>query len=128
MRLALMPAVGGWRSAAVPQQAVRFREPLWIRPWASPGVATLPVLPAQEPDVQVVGLQRASEEATGEVVLTLQNLGPARRRLRPGSNWQVVARLDGLHKDLGIASEEPVLDPWSLTFWKLRFLGSLQSS
>jgi alpha-mannosidase len=35
-RLALMAAPGGWRAAAVPQQARRLREPLWLRPIASP--------------------------------------------------------------------------------------------
>ena len=34
-RLALMAAPGGWRAAAVPQQARRLREPLWLRPIAS---------------------------------------------------------------------------------------------
>lgn len=131
LRLALMPAPGGWRAAAVPQQACRFREPLWIRPWARPGsAAALPTLPSQEPDVQVVGLQRATADGQ-EIVLTVQNLGPCRRRLRLSDRWQVVRQLDGLHQALddlpdaeggepGPVDESGALHPWSLTFWRLR--------
>jgi alpha-mannosidase len=34
LRLALMPCQGGWRQAGVSGQAVRFREPHWLRPLA----------------------------------------------------------------------------------------------
>ena len=34
LRLALMPCQGGWRQAGVSAQAVRFREPPWLRPLA----------------------------------------------------------------------------------------------
>jgi alpha-mannosidase len=132
LRLALMPATAGWRASAVPQQACRFREPLWLRPRARPGsLPALAALPSQEPDVQVVGLQQAPGEG-GESVLSVQNLGPCRRRLRLGDHGEVVRQLDGLHEPLapphmGRAGAppdekgpEPVLAPWSLTFWQVR--------
>ena len=133
LRLALLPVVKGWRSSAVPQQACRFREPVWLRPRAKPGAAAaLPALPSQEPDVQVVGFQRvAADSAAG--LLTVQNLGPCRRRLRLGDHWRLVAQCDGLHQKLaaklpgdGDGPEEQtdriadVLEPWSLTFWSVR--------
>jgi len=141
LRLALMPAMAGWRAAAVPQQACRFREPLWLRPGTRTGsAAAMPILPSQEPDVQVVGLQRAAGNA-GESLLTVQNLGPCRRRLRLGRHGQVVGQLDGLHQPMtslndgnGQASggegqeSEPVLAPWSLTFWRVRLAFGVQSS
>jgi alpha-mannosidase len=141
LRLALMPAVAGWRAAAVPQQACRFREPLWLRPGArTDAAAAMPTLPSQEPDVQLVGLQRAAGGA-GESLLTVQNLGPCRRRLRLGRHGQVVGQLDGLHQPIaplnagnGEASRgegqesEPVLAPWSLTFWRVRLAFGVQSS
>lgn len=40
LRLALMPAPGGWRQAGVPQEARRLREPLWLHP-ARPQAATV---------------------------------------------------------------------------------------
>ncbi|MFN9658910.1 MAG: alpha-mannosidase [Cyanobacteriota bacterium] len=138
LRLALMPAVAGWRASAVPQQACRFREPLWLRPRARPGAtAALPSLPSQEPDVHVIGLQRAAADRS-DGILTVQNLGPCRRRLRPGDHWQVVRQLDGLHQPLGNVPdpgrtdsgdrEEEIqtdgtqlpLAPWSLSFWSVR--------
>jgi alpha-mannosidase len=137
LRLALMPAPAGWRASAVPQQACRFREPLWLRPGARPGsAAAMPAPPSQEPDVQVVGLQRAAGNAS-ESILTVQNLGPCRRRLRLGERGKVLRQLDGLHQPLpspgsGAGPEsaergdadgngrEPVLAPWSLTVWSVR--------
>ncbi len=132
LRLALMPATAGWRASAVPQQASRFRDPLWLRPWAgsSPAMAALP---SQEPDVQVVGLQQAAWGG-GACVLSVQNLGPCRRRLRLGDQGEVVRQRDGLHDpidpmDVGASGNsaarqsDAVLAPWSLTFWEVR-LGS----
>lgn len=126
LRLALMPATGGWRRAGVPQEACRFREPLWMRPGllGTPGEAW-PPLPSQEEDVQVVGLQRLARDGA-DVVLTLHNLGPCRRRLRLGDPWQVVEELDGLHEPLNPGADDAgreglvELDPWSLSFWRLR--------
>ncbi|MFN9055731.1 MAG: glycoside hydrolase family 38 C-terminal domain-containing protein, partial [Cyanobacteriota bacterium] len=132
LRLALMPAGGGWRHAAVPQQACRFREPLWLRPWSADPSLERPELPSQEPDVQVIGLQRCAK-GSEEVIVTLQNLGPCRRRLRLGRSWELVSQLDGLHQrvslvdpperegNVGGALHPGELSPWSLTFWRLRF-------
>jgi alpha-mannosidase len=41
LRLALMPCAGGWRQAGAAEQAVRFREPPWLRPLAPGGVQEL---------------------------------------------------------------------------------------
>ena len=41
LRLALMPCVGGWRQAGAAEQAVRFREPPWLRPLGPGGVHEL---------------------------------------------------------------------------------------
>jgi alpha-mannosidase len=84
--------------------------------------------------VQVVGFQRlAADSAAG--LLTVQNLGPCRRRLRLGDRWRLVAQCDGLHQKLAAkpscdgdwaGPEEQtdriadVLEPWSLTFWSVR--------
>jgi len=122
LRLALMPAPQGWRRAAVPQEARRFRHPLWLRPVASPAeVFEGGLFPSQEPDVQVVGLQ-ARPRGTGEVVVTLQNLGPLRRHLRLGAHWELVGPVDGLHAPLPAdrGHLENLLAPWSLSFWLLR--------
>jgi hypothetical protein len=119
MRLALMPAEQGWRQAAVPQQACRFRAPLWLRPWCNPGASSgeLPQFPSQEADVQVLGLKPLAAGST-EVMLTVQNLGPARRQLRLGDRWEVVHQLDGLCGTL--SKEQLELAPWALSFWWLR--------
>jgi hypothetical protein len=100
----------------------------------------MPTLPSQEPDVQVVGLQRAAGSG-GECLLTVQNLGPCRRRLRLGRHGQVVGQRDGLHQPVtplndgkgqasggGGQESEPVLAPWSLTFWQVRLVCGVQSS
>jgi len=122
LRLALMPAPQGWRRAAVPQEACRFRDPLWLRPVFRAGEhAPVDLFPSQEPDVQVVGFE-ARTGGTGEVVVCLQNLGPMRRHLQLGTHWEVVARVDGLHAPLP-AEKEPsthLLAPWSFSFWALR--------
>ena len=41
LRLALMPCAGGWRQAGAAEQAVRFREPPWLRPLGPGGVEEL---------------------------------------------------------------------------------------
>jgi alpha-mannosidase len=126
LRLALLPATGGWRGAAVPQQACRFREPLWIRPGLlGTSVEPWPQLPSQEPDVQMLGLQRPVEGGS-DVVLTIHNLGPCRRRLRLGDQWQLLQELDGLHDPLNPEADDTgpnslgELAPWSLSVWRLR--------
>ncbi|MFN9643967.1 MAG: alpha-mannosidase [Cyanobacteriota bacterium] len=139
LRLALLPATAGWRASAVPQQACRFREPLWLRPQARPGFpSALASLPSQEPDVLVVGLQRAPGEGD-ESVLSVQNLGPCRRWLRLGDRGQVVRQLEGLHDPLaptnsggdgailGGEQRGVLLPPWSLTFWQVRLGVAVQA-
>ncbi|MFM7171208.1 MAG: alpha-mannosidase [Cyanobium sp.] len=122
LRLALLPAPGGWRQAAVPQQACRFREPLWLRPSSSnaevPGGS---LFPSQEPDVQVVGLQ-PGRSGSAEVIVTIHNMGPISRRLRLGGQWEVVAELDGLHNP--VVTPRHLLAPWGISFWALRRLQS----
>ena len=133
LRLALMPAPEGWRRAAVPQEACRFRDPLWLRPVARLGEdSPMDLFPSQESDVQLVGLQ-ARSGGTGEVVVSLQNLGPVRRHVRLGAHWEVVGQVDGLHEPLPALgnlsdnqwspqkeSTKNLLAPWSLSFWVLR--------
>jgi alpha-mannosidase len=127
LRVALMPAAAGWRAAAVPQQASRFRDPLWTRPGGGPEMlAAGGGLPHQEPDVVVVGWQAAAGNGR-ESVLTVQNLGPCRRRLRPPHQAVVVGQVNGLHEPRDAHGENIpggeaalVLAPWSLTFWRLR--------
>lgn len=41
LRLALMPCGGGWRQAGAAEQAVRFREPPWLRPLGPGGAQAL---------------------------------------------------------------------------------------
>jgi alpha-mannosidase len=137
-RLALMPCPGGWRNAAVPAQAVRLREPLWCRP-LEPGAGGdqgWPGLPPLAPDLQLVALRPAARP--GEALLAVQNHGPCRRQLALGPHWQVLARCDGLERDLdrdgtadnGADADQPgvqangsaltALAPWQLGFWRLK--------
>ena len=99
-RLALLPCPVGWRPAAVPQQARRFREPLWLRP-AAP-LACDPLLQGAEPwpplslgshALDLLGLEVA--DVAGEAWLTVQNLSPMRQRLNLSEPWQLLDR-DGL--------------------------------
>jgi alpha-mannosidase len=126
-RLALMPCPGGWRNAAVPAQAVRLREPLWCRPLGplAAGDQGWPGLPPLAPDLQLVALRPAARR--GEALLAVQNNGPCRRQLDLGPHWQVLARCDGLERDL--ERDQPngpaltaltALAPWQLGFWRLK--------
>jgi alpha-mannosidase len=138
-RLALMPCPRGWRVDAVPAQVQRLREPLWCRPaeagWAEAGAAAggaaeagaaaprrlLPPLPE---DLQLIGL-RAEREPDSEpglriARLSLQNLGPCRRRFTPPPGWRLLSRTDGLGVPLEPAGDNPLeLAPWQLGFWRL---------
>jgi alpha-mannosidase len=123
-RLALMPCPGGWRNAAVPAQAVRLREPLWCRPLGpmAAGDQDWPGLPPLAPDLQLVALRPAARP--GEALLAVQNNGPCRRQLALGPHWQVLARCDGLERDLGRDQANgpalTALAPWQLGFWRLK--------
>jgi alpha-mannosidase len=137
-RLALMPCPGGWRNASVPAQAVRLREPLWCRP-LEPGAGGdqgWPGLPPLAPDLQLVALRPAARP--GEALFAVQNNGPCRRQLALGPHWQVLARCDGLERELdrdrtgdnradgdqpGVQANGPALTalaPWQLGFWRLK--------
>ncbi|MEB3271744.1 MAG: glycoside hydrolase family 38 C-terminal domain-containing protein [Synechococcus sp.] len=70
-RLALMAAPGGWRAAAVPQQARRLREPLWLRP-----VAVAPVAPVAEGE-QGAGHAAGSAEPPAAGSSSRPSPGPA---------------------------------------------------
>jgi alpha-mannosidase len=131
LRLALMPCPQGWRTAALPQQAVRFREPLWCRPLqpqASGPAQPQPTrqgmvqLPALDPSLQLLGLRPAGDGKSA--LISIQNLSPCRRRLELGPLWSVLERLDGLDQPCrgpGLGAEPPslALQPWALGFWRI---------
>jgi alpha-mannosidase len=145
-RLALLPCPDGWRQAAVPAQARRFREPLWCHPLAPSGEGRAwGVLPPLAPDLTLVSLREAGD-GSGERLLAVQNEGPCRRRVDPGRGWRLIERVDGLGGALhgpgarqqgtsDQAQPHPVhsprdpseavddrLGPWQLGFWRLRRL------
>ena len=144
MRLALMPCPGGWRRADVPREALRLREPIWLRPStsthqpseAAAGNALRP-FPALGDDQRLVDL-RPCDDGSGDVWLTVQNEGPCRRGLKLGPNWRVIARCDGLDQGMtmaaGAEATEPLegtfqdLGPWQLGFFRLRWTGRHVSS
>ena len=121
-RLALLPCASGWRSDAVPEHALAFREPLWLRPLA--GSPTMPAsrrhgLAPLPPGVQLLGLRPLAE---GDAVLSLANQTPCRQAIACGDGWRVEARLDGLDQPLaawGPGDGELRLGPWELGFWRL---------
>ena len=141
-RLALLHSPGGWRAAAAPQQATRLREPLWCRPMASgagaeAGGAAETLFPCLCEDLQLVALRPLPAEASatddgpqaGAVLLSVQNLGPCRRRFSAGPEWRVLGPCDALGRPLAAAEEETVsghgagqlaLGPWQLGHWRLR--------
>jgi alpha-mannosidase len=110
LRLALMPCPAGWCSLALPQQARRFREPVWLRPALPlaagaqgtsprPGAQPWPSLSLGSAALDLLGLEVA--ERAGEAWLTVQNLSPARQRLQLPADWQLL-------------DPDPVLRPWQL--------------
>jgi alpha-mannosidase len=127
-RLALMPCPAGWRADGVGPQAQRLREPLWCRPVHGEGLGelrqlgeagpTAPLFPPLPDDLQLIGLRAA--ELPGTVILTVQNLGPSRRRLLLPPGWRLLERLDGLDRPLQDDGRDPLaLAPWQLGFWRL---------
>ena len=136
LRLALMPLAQGWRQQAVPSQARRFREPLWLRP-ASAAVglpeqsrvkaapAALPPLVFGDPALQLIGLEPGDQ--AGELWLTLQNLSPLRQPLRLSPGWRLLE--GGLDAGGHGAMDGPVvLLPWQLQRLRLGLAGADQSS
>jgi alpha-mannosidase len=114
--LALMPYAGSWSKAAVPAEAQRLREPLWLRPAAQPTAAThVEGLPALEPGLVLVGCRPTKAGP----VLAVHNLSPCRKRLDPGSDWRLVERLDGLDRPQPGQGALAALRPWEIGFWRL---------
>ncbi|MCP9775840.1 alpha-mannosidase [Cyanobium sp. WAJ14-Wanaka] len=124
LRLALMPCPGHWQQDQVPQQAIRFREPLWLRPAESPipGRATQPGLPPLGDGLQLVSCRAGS--GPGELLVAVQNSSPGRRQLDLGADWTLLARLDGLDQQ-SPQKLSVELKPWTLGFW---LVGPTQSS
>ncbi len=128
-RLALMPCRGGWRQAGVVRQAVRFREPLWLRPAApsqdpSLGAARVP-LDLGHADLQLLALR--PDPQPGVLQLSVQNLGPSRHQLALPPGWRLLERCDGLGEPLPAsalpAGDRALLAPWQLGFWRIAAAG-----
>ncbi len=128
LRLALLPCPTGWSRAQVPQQAVAFREPLWLRPAVAQGrPGRRQALPPLGEGLLLLGCRPSGE--SGAVVLSVQNCSPCRRRLELGPHWPLIQRLNGLDQPLareplavgqGCEGADPwMLQPWSLGFWQL---------
>jgi hypothetical protein len=62
----------------------------------------------------------ADPVAAADLVLTIQNEGPCRRRLELGAGWQVLERLDGLDRPWRQAGDLLTVSPWQLAFWRIR--------
>ncbi|MCX5946092.1 MAG: alpha-mannosidase [Cyanobacteria bacterium] len=132
LRLALMPCQGGWRQAGVSEQAVRFREPPWLRPWpqgsgperlagaGSEGqLQPAPPLGLGDPHLRLIGLRcwptgssqpacgAAAAVEPGQLALTVQNLSPMRQQLRLGPGWQLLGPIDGLDQPLDQVLAQP---------------------
>jgi alpha-mannosidase len=119
IRLALMPCADGWREQAVPRQAQRFREPLWLRPAAQAEGTEVPLpLDLGSDALQLVQLQPLAQP--GEAQLVLQNLSPQRQRLRWPEGWR--ARREGLGDGAFADAQEAdgdLLRPWQLGRWRV---------
>lgn len=129
LRLALLPCAPGWRTAAVPEQALAFREPPLLlrggqvraRPGGSAAPVALPALPA---GVQLLGLRVLEPE---RAVISLINNSPCRQAVNLGCGWRIADRLDGLDQPLAGGSDPgssedqaPALlrlKPWEVGFW-----------
>jgi alpha-mannosidase len=127
LRLALLPCPMGWSSGQVPQQAVAFREPHWVRPAVAQGrPGRRQALPPLGEGLVLLGCRRSGDDGT--LVLSVQNCSPCRRRLELGSAWQLLQRLDGLDQPLApeqMPGGDPcMLAPWSLGFWRLGWAGA----
>jgi alpha-mannosidase len=111
LRLALMPCAQGWRQQAVPRQAARFREPLWLRP----ARGTQQALAWTGFDLGSEALHLVAFEPvgeSGEARITVQNQSPQRQQLRWPEGWS--ASPEG---DLG--PDDLTLAPWQLASWRV---------
>jgi alpha-mannosidase len=123
-RLAVMPASPTWLAAGVPDQAVIFREPLWLRPQgpdpmapAAPADAVRQALPPLAPGLSLVGLRPG--ERSGAALIAVANLTPCRRSLDLGPGWDLLERVNALEEPLELP-EPTLLGPWQLGFWRIR--------
>jgi len=138
LRLGLAPCPAGWRSAAVPQLAQGFREPLWCRPLPPQAQdaghpdgdgSPLLTLPPLGPDLLLLGLRPCGGDdgQRAAAVISVQNLSSCRQRLQLDRRWRLLQRLDGLDQPLvggwadgdGPSQVNPVLQPWSIGFWRI---------
>jgi alpha-mannosidase len=133
LRVALCPCMGGWRQAAVPAAAVRFREPLWLRPAPGPMPVErasgpspwLPVLDLGDTDLQLVSLRPDPQPAV--LQLTVHNLSPCRRQLVLNEPWEVIERLDySANERAGNGITR--LGPWQLVSWRIQVQSSWSSN
>ena len=102
---------------AVPQQAQRFREPVWLRP-ASGGDASggWPDLDLGSEALQIVQLQPLEQPGTAR--LTLQNLSPQRQQLCWPEGWS--ARRELAPEPVASTASAGAADrllPWQLGSW-----------
>jgi len=115
LRVALMPCTQGWRQQAVPRQALRLREPLWLRPGSGGDDAAPLAWPPLDLGIEALQLvQLQPSDAQGEARLVLQNLSPQRQRLQWPPGW--------------IAEGPDQLGPWQLGAWQLRCQSAVAQS
>jgi alpha-mannosidase len=111
LRLALMPCAQGWRQQAVPRQAARFREPLWLRP--ARGSQQAPAWTGFDlgsEALQLVAVQSVGQ--SGEARITVQNLSPQRQQVRWPEEWRATPEGE-------LAPDANTLAPWQLASWRV---------
>jgi alpha-mannosidase len=103
---------------------------------AEAGGAADTLFPSLGEDLQLVALRPLPADASaagdgaeaGAVLLSVQNLGPCRRRFSAGPEWRVLGRCDGLGQPRAAGGSphpddqgpEPLaLGPWQLGHWRL---------
>lgn len=111
LRLALMPCAQGWRQQAVPRQAARFREPLWLRP--ARGSQQAPAWTGFDlgsEALQLVAFQSVGQ--SGEARISVQNLSPQRQQVRWPEKWRATPEGE-------LAPDAHTLAPWQLASWRV---------
>ena len=89
LRLALMPAAGGWWRGQVAAQARRFRQPLWKHPAGAEGDDHRSLLAWGDPHQQFLGID--SDGAGQQMQLLSQNLSPCRSLWpQPSAPWSLM--------------------------------------